>query len=234
MLHVTNLCKTFGTRHILNHIGLSVQYGDVGILLGGSGAGKSTLLRCIAQLDICQEGTIMIDGRPLVAADVGMVFQQFNLFENLTVRENIIFSLRWGHRRLTSVAAQDLAQKMLVQFGLTDVANSYPRYLSGGQKQRVALARTLALEPKIVCLDEPTSALDPLLTHQVAQLINNIASLGYIVLVATHDISLVKKLQGILWLMQDGKIIESASTQDYAASPASFAHLQDFLQFDGE
>ena len=221
MLNIRNITKKFNSKLVLDNISFEVKSGEIAFLLGPSGVGKSTLLRILNNLETPYEGTILLDGSFLDITKVnkdhsiGIVFQQFNLFPHLTAHANITLALEKA-QKMSKAKADKIAYQLLKQYGLEDKAQTYPLQLSGGQKQRLALARMLALQPKIICLDEPTSALDPLLTMHVANVITELAKKGLIVLVATHDVTLLEKLQCTIHLMKKGKIIESASSTDYA------------------
>ncbi len=210
MLKIKKLTKTFKEKPILQGLDMEINHGEIGIFLGGSGAGKSTLLRILNHLETYDSGTLTLDEQPLNAKEVGMVFQHFNLFEHLSVEENIILPLVKCQNKDKS-EAKIIANDLLKHYGLADKAHSYPSQLSGGQKQRLAIARTLALNPKVICLDEPTSALDPKLTAQVATYITELAKENRIILLTTHDTHLVKLLQGKLFLLENGKITETKS-----------------------
>lgn len=235
MLKITNLSKSFGSKKILNNVSLDLAPGEIAILLGSSGVGKSTLMRVLNNLETFESGTVTLDGAPLDLATIshthtiGMVFQHFHLFDHLTALENITLALIHV-QKMAAAHAQTIAYTLLAHYGLKDKAHSYPRDLSGGQKQRLALARMLALKPRIVCLDEPTSALDPVLTAHVAQTIKQLAHEGYTVLITTHDTSLVQFLpQSTLHLMKDGRILESAPAGSYAKNPELFNHVHQFI-----
>src|SRR5277367_3427585 len=199
MLRVHNLKKTFGAKNIVADISFTVDHGQIAVFLGSSGVGKSTLLRIMNNLESLDGGTITLDGKPLdisrVNQDhtVGMVFQHSNLFDHLTIEENITLALIHVMGK-TPAQAREIAHVLLAKYNLLDHAQKYPAQLSGGQKQRVAIIRTLAMKPKVICFDEPTSALDPLLTNYVAQNIQELAREGYIILIATHDTALLDKL----------------------------------------
>lgn len=235
MLKINHLSKSFGTKKILDNVSLEVKQGEIAVLLGSSGVGKSTLLRVLNNLEAYDQGQIMLNGSPLDISSVasthtvGMVFQQFNLFDHWTVIENITrpLELTAGFTRQDAVKR---AESLLAQYRLLDKKDVYPARLSGGQKQRLALARTLALEPRVVCLDEPTSALDPRLTNEVAASIMQLAAHGYTVLVATHDTGLLAQLTCTIHLMNMGRIVESVSSSDYYASPSSYPHMQSFIE----
>lgn len=236
MLKVKNLTKKVHEKALLNNLSFEVQRGGIAIFLGGSGVGKSTLLRALNHLESYDAGTFTLDEAPLELATVsqnhtvGMVFQHFNLFENLTVEDNITLALIKTQGKSLE-EAHKIATNLLTQYGLEEKAKLSIHKLSGGQKQRLAIARTLALNPQIVCMDEPTSALDPKLTNQVAKYIMEIAKDNRIVLVTTHDMGLVHELQGdvSLFLMEKGTIVESVSKQGYKMNPSDFPHLQRFF-----
>ena len=230
MLELKNISKQFGEKKVLTDLSLSVKPGEIAFLLGPSGVGKSTLLRVLNNLETIDSGTIWLNNKPLHAKESGMVFQQFNLFENMTVEQNITFPLiKAAHK--TPFEAQQIAQTLLSKYGLIERAKVYPYHLSGGQKQRLAIARSLALKPKIMCLDEPTSALDPLLTSHVAQAIQDLAKEGYIVLVASHDISLLEKLTCTIYLMKTlGEIAESTSSTEFKQNPTRYPLINAFIQ----
>jgi len=231
MLTIAGLSKTFKDKHILNNVSLSVKPGEIALMLGASGVGKSTLLRVLNGLETIDAGTILYNNAPLnqSAHIVGMVFQQFNLFENMTVLENITFPLEKA-AKLPRAQATEQAHHLLKQYSLDDKAHVPVMQLSGGQKQRLAIARTLALKPRIICLDEPTSALDPLLTNYIADSIQDLANKGYITLVASHDTQLIQKLQCTIYLMKDGAIIEQALSQDVRRNPDLYPHITNFIK----
>ena len=234
MLDIKNVSKSFGNKIILDHVSLQIDKGEIAVLLGASGVGKSTLLRVLNHLEIPDSGSFYLNAKPLDLSTVnqthtiGFVFQNFNLFDHLTVEENITLALEKVSGKSKN-EAQAIAKKLLEHYGLADKAHVYPADLSGGQKQRLALARTLALKPQVICLDEPTSALDPLLTAYVATIIQDLAKEGYIVLVATHDTSLLERLHCTIYLMKDGKIVETASTSELAKHPTSYPQIKNFI-----
>lgn len=234
MLSIKNLSKSFGDKKILDSVNLDVRRGEIAVLLGASGVGKSTLLRVLNNLEVADTGEIKLDGELIDLSTInqrhlsGMVFQQFNLFEHLTAEQNIRMGLERG-AGFPSREAQEVAQRLLREYGLADKAKSYVSQLSGGQKQRLAIARALALRPQIICLDEPTSALDPLLTNYVAEMIQALARQSYIVLVATHDTTLLERLSCTIYLMSNGKIIESASSKEFYAHKENFPQIARFV-----
>lgn len=228
MLKVDQLVKKSGSHTILDALSFSCQPGEVALFLGGSGVGKSTLLRVLNNLESVQEGSLELDGAPLAFEHVGMVFQHFNLFDHLSVLHNIVIALVHC-KGLSSAVAHQVARTLLEKYGLLDKANVSVKKLSGGQKQRVAIARTVAMGPKIICMDEPTSALDPKLTKQVACMIIDLAKEGSIVLVTTHDTSLIEALPSTLHLMERGKIVESAKSGLWKERATHFPKLSHFL-----
>lgn len=225
MLKVKDVSKTIRHKKILNDLNFEIDHGQIAIFLGGSGVGKSTFLRVLNNLETYDSGELTLNGAPLNCKDVGMVFQHFNLFENLNVEENIISTLIHC-KGMDRNDAKKISDNLLTRYGLQDHAKANIAHLSGGQKQRLAIARTLAIDPKIICLDEPTSALDPKLTAQVAKFISELAAENRIVILTTHDMHLLEQLDGHLFLMEKGTIIESASTKDSHLSPK----LQSFLK----
>lgn len=234
MLSFINVSKEYHGRTILKDINVTVQRGQIALFLGSSGVGKSTLLRILNNLETIDKGSILLDNQPLDLAQVntshtvGMVFQHFNLFDHLTVEENITLPLQRS-LKMSAIEAQKIAHTILEKYELLAKKDAYSKNLSGGQKQRVALARALALKPQIVCLDEPTSALDPLLTHHVAKTIQQLADEEYTVLVASHDTRLLSQLNCIIYLMQEGTIIESAHSQEFKKNPLNYPHIDAFV-----
>lgn len=200
MLEVQELKKSFGGRQILDGVDLTVKDGEILCIVGPSGAGKTTLLRCITGLEAADRGKFLIDGRPFDPQGtdrsdsvIGVVFQDFNLFPNLTVLENVTLAPMLVLKRAKTDALQE-AEKLLKELGLDGKGDLYPYQLSGGQKQRVAIARALAMKPKILCYDEPTSALDPNLRDEVAKLILGLKKDGMTQLVVTHDMEFAQKV----------------------------------------
>ena len=234
MLKIDNLTKLFNTKKVLNNVSLTVKKGEVALFLGASGVGKSTLLRILNNLETINSGTLSLDGSPLdlttinTTHTVGIVFQNFNLFDHLTVEENITLPLEQVMKKKPA-DAEKIAHNLLQQYSLLDNKNKYASQLSGGQKQRLAIARALAMQPKIICLDEPTSALDPVLTSYVAGNIQQLAHDGYIVLVATHDTDLLAKLNCTIYLMSEGSIVETAQSNELKNNPDQFPRLKKFI-----
>ncbi|MFL3012446.1 MAG: amino acid ABC transporter ATP-binding protein [Acidimicrobiales bacterium] len=217
MISIKNLSKTFNKNiHAVKNVDLEIAEGEVVVIVGPSGSGKSTVLRCINRLEVPTEGAIAIDGVELtdpecdidsIRAEVGMVFQQFNLFPHLTVMENICLAQRKVRGRSKS-EANEMTMKQLVRVGIPDKADSYPRQLSGGQQQRVAIARSLAMEPKIMLFDEPTSALDPEMVKEVLDVMLELASEGMTMAVVTHEMGFAKAAGDRLVFMDEGMVVE--------------------------
>ncbi len=230
MLEINKVAKQFGEKKVLKDISLSVKPGEIAFLLGPSGVGKSTLLRILNNLETIDSGTITLDGHPLKPSEVGMVFQQFNLFDNMTVERNITFPLiKVAHK--SPQEAKKIAHDLLERYGLADKADVYISQLSGGQKQRLGIARSLAMKPHVMCLDEPTSALDPLLTNYVAQTIQDLASDGYTVVVASHDIALLTQLKCTIYVMKEkGIIAQTATSEDYNNNPDTYPIIKQFIE----
>lgn len=229
MLNIKNLVKKFHDKTIIDDISLTVAPGEILVLLGGSGVGKSTILRVLSNLEKSNSGKIELDNKDLDFKKVGMVFQDFNLFTNLTVLENLVYPLVHV-LKIEQSKAEEIALHMLAKFNIDHKAQSYSSSLSGGQKQRVAIARALCMNPKIICLDEPTSALDPMLTSDVAKIITELAQQGIIVFIATHDIGLVENLNCTICLMKDGKIIEKTTSQQLKNQPEIAIQIQNFMK----
>ena len=221
MLKIRGLKKFFGNNLVLKGVNLEINKGEIVVVVGPSGGGKTTLLRTITGLEKCDDGTIEIDGytfckdgrycdkksRSIIRKNVGLVFQNFNLFPHKSVLENIIEAptRALGEKKENAI---NKANEILSFLGLSDKANNYPCELSGGQKQRVAIGRALALNPKLMCFDEPTSALDPSLTLDVAKLIKSLSKTGMSMLIITHDMEFAKLVSDKIVSMDSGKIIE--------------------------
>lgn len=229
MLKVSQLSKKIQGKQILNDVSFEVSSHQIAIFLGGSGVGKSTLLRVLNGLETYDSGFFQLEDP---SHTVGMVFQDFNLFEHLNAEENITLALRKS-KKINSKEASLIAGNLLNRYGLHDKAKASVRTLSGGQKQRLAIARTVALDPKVICMDEPTSALDPHLTHQVAQYITELAEEGRTILLTTHDLELLNHLNGNLFLMEAGAITESASNKEWLSNEQAFPKLHQYLNGRG-
>ncbi len=226
-IHVTNLKKNFGGLEVLKDISLDVTEGEVVVLLGPSGSGKSTLLRCLNQLETATSGRIIIDGHDVtdrhtdinkVRENIGMVFQHFNLFNHLTVMENM--TLAPVHLKVASKEqARQTAVQLLQRVGLEDKSDAYPSQLSGGQKQRVAIARALAMKPDIMLFDEPTSALDPEMVGEVLAVMKELARDGMTMVVVTHEIGFAREVADRVIFMEGGYIVEEGSPEELILHP---------------
>lgn len=234
MLEVKNLSKSFDDTPIVNNISFDANKGDILIFLGASGGGKSTLLRLLNNLETADKGELFFNNKKIdptrIHKDhlIGFVFQNYNLFDHLSVEKNITLPLE-KVAKLSTDHAQKRAHTLLEKYHLLDKKDVPVGLLSGGQKQRVALVRTLAMQPKIICLDEPTSALDPVLTSFVAQMIQELADQGYIVLIATHDTSLLDKLRATIHLIDHGQLIESAASEQFFKNRDNFGRISNFV-----
>ena len=229
MIEIAGVNKYFGEHHVLKDVDLSVPSGQVVVVLGPSGSGKSTLCRTINRLEPINSGTIAIDGVPLPAegkaltklrAEVGMVFQSFNLFAHLTILENVMLA-PVKVRGLAKAAAKELAEKLLNRVGIGEQANKHPAQLSGGQQQRVAIARALAMSPKVMLFDEPTSALDPEMVGEVLDVMTSLAKEGMTMVVVTHEMGFARKAADRVVFMADGRIVEDADPQSFFTEPKS-------------
>ncbi|MGH8794302.1 MAG: amino acid ABC transporter ATP-binding protein [Stackebrandtia sp.] len=236
LVQLSEVNKHFGSLHVLQDIDLTVGNGEVVVLIGPSGSGKSTLCRTINRLETIDSGSVLIDGQPLPAegralaglrADVGMVFQHFNLFAHLTVLENITLG-PIKVRRKSKSEANERAKKLLDRVGLADKAEAYPSQLSGGQQQRVAIARGLAMDPKLMMFDEPTSALDPEMINEVLDVMQDLAAEGMTMVVVTHEMGFARRAANRVVFMADGQIVEVAAPADFFDNPQT-ERAQDFL-----
>lgn len=216
MLEVCNLSKSFGKNKVLDNISFSVNNGDIISIVGPSGGGKSTLLRCINLLEK-SKGTIKFNGKKIdnmIGKNIGMVFQQFNLFPHLSVIENILLAPT-KLKLMSREEALEKAYDLLKTIGLESKANSFPNELSGGQKQRVAIIRTLMMDPDIILFDEPTSALDPVMKDEVLDLIKEIADSGKTMLIVSHEMNFVRNVANRVLFLDGGKIIFDGSTEKF-------------------
>jgi len=228
MLKGSNIHKSFGDLEVLKGIDLEVAPSEVVVLVGVSGSGKSTLLRCFNFLERINKGTIEIDGEAIdpkkhklseIRAEVGMVFQHFNLFPHMTVLENVI-EAPIIVKKMKKADAIVLGKQLLEKVGLSDKADVYPSKLSGGQKQRVAIARSLAMEPKVLLFDEPTSALDPELVGEVLGVMQQLAQEGMTMVVVTHEMKFAREVADRIIMLDEGRIIESADPVTFFESPS--------------
>lgn len=236
LVELSGVNKYFGPLHVLRDIDMDVKHGEVVVLIGPSGSGKSTLCRTINRLETIDSGTVSIDGTPLPAegrqlaelrSDVGMVFQHFNLFAHLSVIENITLG-PIKVRRQNKTEARERARQLLERVGLSEKENSYPAQLSGGQQQRVAIARGLAMDPKLMMFDEPTSALDPEMINEVIDVMQDLAREGMTMVVVTHEMGFARRAANRVAFMADGEIVEVAKPKDFFDNPQT-ARAQDFL-----
>jgi glutamate transport system ATP-binding protein len=228
--------KWFGELHVLQDINLSIKRGEVVVVIGPSGSGKSTLCRAINRLETIDKGTISLDGQPLPAegkalarlrAEVGMVFQSFNLFAHKTILENVTLGPT-KVRGIKKAEADQRAEELLDRVGIAHQASKYPAQLSGGQQQRVAIARALAMEPKVMLFDEPTSALDPEMIKEVLDVMVDLAQQGMTMVVVTHEMGFARTAADRVVFMADGAIIEENTPEEFFTHPRS-DRAKDFL-----
>ncbi len=228
--------KHFGDLHVLQDIDLTVGTGEVVVVIGPSGSGKSTLCRAINRLETIESGTISIDGKQLpeegkelaqLRADVGMVFQSFNLFAHKTILENVTLG-PIKVRKVGKAAAEKRALELLERVGVAHQAEKYPAQLSGGQQQRVAIARSLAMDPKVMLFDEPTSALDPEMITEVLDVMTELARSGMTMVVVTHEMGFARRAANRVVFMSDGQIVEEATPEEFFTNPRS-ERAKDFL-----
>ncbi len=237
LLSVADVRKSYGDELVLDGVSFDMDEGDVTVLMGPSGSGKSTMLRCVNRLTDVDAGEIRLDGRPVtdpdldvndLRRDVGMVFQDINLFTHLTALENVTLGLR-RVKGTAKAAARDRAHEQLAEVGLADQVDSYPGELSGGQKQRVGIARALAMDPKLVLFDEPTSALDPELIGEVTEVMRELAEGGVTMLVVTHQMSFARGAATDTLFLEDGRIVERGPPEQLFDDPEQ-RRTEEFLQ----
>lgn len=236
MIRMEAVDKYFGTLHVLKDINLEVPKGQVVVVLGPSGSGKSTLCRAINRLEPINSGLIEVDGKPLPAegkqlaqlrAEVGMVFQSFNLFAHKTIAENVSLA-PLKVRKMPAAEARKTTMALLDRVGIANQADKYPAQLSGGQQQRAAIARALAMKPKVMLFDEPTSALDPEMVQEVLDVMTSLASEGMTMLVVTHEMGFARKAAHRVIFMSDGEVCEDTTPDEFFTAPKS-ARAKDFL-----
>ncbi|MEJ2470377.1 MAG: glutamine ABC transporter ATP-binding protein GlnQ [Desulfuromonadales bacterium] len=237
IITLQDVCKSFGETEVLHNINLSVEEGEVVVVIGPSGSGKSTLIRCINCLEMISSGQLVVDDIRIPAdrrrireirLEVGMVFQQFNLFPHMTALDNVSFGPRKA-RKMSKRKANEIARDLLGKVGLADFADKLPGQLSGGQQQRVAIARALAVNPKVMLFDEPTSALDPEMIGEVLDVMKNIAKdSGMTMIVVTHEMGFASQVGSRLIFMDDGRIVEEGEPRVVMKNPQS-DRLRDFL-----
>ena len=235
-IHVEHLEKTFGKIEVLKDISNDIYEGEVVVVIGPSGSGKSTFLRCLNRLEQPTGGTIIVDGFDIsdkkvninkVRENIGMVFQHFNLFNNLNVLQNLMLA-PVDVKKMTKEEAKEKALKMLDRVGLSDKADAFPSQLSGGQKQRVAIARALCMNPDIMLFDEPTSALDPEMVGEVLQVMKKLAAEGMTMVVVTHEMGFAKDVADRVLFMSDGYIVEEGTPEEVFINPQN-QRTKDFL-----
>ena len=236
LVRLSGVNKWFGDLHVLQDIDLTIDRGEVVVVIGPSGSGKSTLCRAINRLEAIQEGEITIDGQRLpdegkelarLRSDVGMVFQSFNLFAHKTVLENVTLG-PIKVRKVSRAEAEERAGQLLDRVGVANQADKYPAQLSGGQQQRVAIARALAMDPKVILFDEPTSALDPEMINEVLDVMISLARDGMTMVVVTHEMGFARRAANRVVFMDGGRIVESADPETFFTRPTS-DRAKDFL-----
>ncbi len=227
MISFKNVNKWYGDLHVLNNINLEVDAGEVVVVCGPSGSGKSTLIRCINRLEPIQKGELVVDGMAVhdkkvnmtkIRADIGFVFQSFNLYPHMTALQNVTIA-PIKVRKLNKKKAEELGREKLTRVGLKDRINSYPAQLSGGQQQRVAIARGLCMEPKIMLFDEPTSALDPEMIGEVLDVMRSLAKGGMTMMVVTHEMGFAREVASRVVFMDEGQIVEVAPPLEFFKNP---------------
>jgi polar amino acid transport system ATP-binding protein len=236
VVEFTNVNKWFGPLQVLKDIDFRIERGEVAVICGPSGSGKSTLIRCINGLEAVQSGEIVVDGKRLsepaldlraLRAEIGFVFQQFNLYPHLSVMDNITLGPIKVRRRARA-EAEKIAAELLARVGIPDKAGAYPASLSGGQQQRVAIARALAMQPKIMLFDEPTSALDPEMINEVLEVMTDLARDGMTMAVVTHEMGFARRVARRVIFMDAGRIVEEGNPESFFAAPKS-ARAKEFL-----
>ncbi|XVV05655.1 amino acid ABC transporter ATP-binding protein [Actinosynnema sp. CA-248983] len=236
MIRMAGVDKFFGPLHVLKQVNLEVPKGQVVVVLGPSGSGKSTLCRTINRLEPINSGTIEVDGQPMpsegkelarLRADVGMVFQSFNLFAHKSIVDNVMLA-PVKVRKTPPAQARKAAMELLERVGIANQAEKYPAQLSGGQQQRAAIARALAMKPKVMLFDEPTSALDPEMVQEVLDVMTTLAREGMTMLVVTHEMGFARKAADRVIFMADGEVVEDSTPEDFFSAPKS-NRAKDFL-----
>jgi len=227
MISFKSVNKWYGDLHVLNDINLEVDQGEVVVVCGPSGSGKSTLIRCINRLEPIQKGELVVDGMMVhdkktnmtkVRADIGFIFQSFNLYPHMTALENTTIA-PLKVKKMKKEEAEEIGRKMLTRVGLEDRIDHYPTQLSGGQQQRVAIARGLTMKPKIMLFDEPTSALDPEMIHEVLDVMRDLAKEGMTMMAVTHEMGFAREVASRVVFMDEGTIIEEAPPNDFFTNP---------------
>ena len=236
MIHFRQVNKWFGPLHVLKDVTLQISQGEVVVVCGPSGSGKSTLIRCINKLEPIQSGEIIVDGLRLsdpgldlarLRAEVGIVFQSFNLYPHMTALENIVLA-PVKVKGLSRAEGEKVAMKLLERVGIPEKANAYPANLSGGQQQLVAIARALAMQPKIMLFDEPTSALDPEMINEVLEVMTDLAREGMTMIVVSHEMGFARRVAHRVVFMDEGQVIEEGTPETFFATPR-FDRTKQFL-----
>ena len=236
MISIAGVNKYYGDYHALRDINLEIPAGQVVVILGPSGSGKSTLCRTINRLETIDSGEIRINGKLLpeegkeltrLRAEVGMVFQQFNLFSHMTIRDNVTLA-PLKVRKISKAEARERADKLLARVGIAEQSDKYPAQLSGGQQQRVAIARALAMDPKVMLFDEPTSALDPEMINEVLEVMTDLAKGGMTMVCVTHEMSFARRVADRILFMAEGSIVEDTDPETFFTNPQS-DRAKDFL-----
>ncbi|MFD1850795.1 amino acid ABC transporter ATP-binding protein [Oceanobacillus bengalensis] len=234
MISATEITKVFGKNTVLKNISTTINKGEVVAIIGPSGSGKSTFLRCLNLLEEPTSGEIAIKDVKMtnknkleIRKNIGMVFQQFNLFPHMTVLENVTYAPR-KVKNIPNDRAHEIAKELLAKVGLTDKEDAYPNRLSGGQKQRVAIARALAMEPEIMLFDEPTSALDPEMVKEVLDVMKDLANTGMTMVIVTHEMNFAKEVADRVMFLDDGVLMEEGEPEEFFNNPST-DRAQDFL-----
>ena len=236
LFEIKQLCKSFGPTKVLDHIDATIRQGEVVVIVGPSGSGKSTFLRSLNLLESTTDGQILFEGTDItddsvdintIREKIGMVFQQFNLFENMTVLENIMLA-PVKRKKMTKEEAANKARELLKRIGLEDKENAYPSVLSGGQKQRIAIIRALAMNPDVMLFDEPTSALDPEMVGEVLELIKELAKDGMTMVIVTHEMGFAREVANRVMFFNEGVIMEENEPAELFGNPQN-ARLKEFL-----
>ena len=236
MIDIKNLYKSFGDHLVLDNLTEHIHPGEKVVIIGPSGSGKSTFLRCLNLMEYPTEGTITFDGMVVtdpnndinkIRCQMGMVFQHFNLFPNMTIRKNITLA-PVRTKLMTQAEADEVATQLLRRVGLEEKANAYPNQLSGGQKQRIAIIRALAMNPKVMLFDEPTSALDPEMVGEVLSVMKELAADGMTMVVVTHEMGFAREVGNRVLFMDEGRILEQGTPQQIFGNP-THPRLKDFL-----
>lgn len=240
LLEIKNLYKSFESRNVINGVNVKVEKGEVLVILGPSGCGKSTLLRCINGLEKIKSGDILLDNLSIyhknvqlreIRQRIGMVFQTYDLFQHMTVMENLLLGPTKAQGRKKEEVLP-LARELLKRVGLADRENDYPRQLSGGQKQRIAIVRSLCMQPEIILFDEVTAALDPEMVREVLEVISDLAKQGMTMLIVTHEMNFAKAVADRILFMDQGKIVEETTPEEFFNRPKTERAQQFLDKFD--